>query len=227
MNRRERDNYDYDRDYSSNPGYSRDDEHYHSARNLTNEFEQRYQRARGHRDDAQDHRMNNPERRVSNQNQYRREENDFSTQRTNRDQSRDLSGSYTRDRDRFRDNQNDYRREQEMTRRHPDDSRDRSYGTSRFENTAERYSASGNEPYRRPGREQQYNAGLGDGYQGSRYGGNSEYLSGRRGSSSEDRNYGNRSGSYTDYDTSRRSSEHDQDRRSEHTAPNTYRRFVE
>ncbi|WP_299990767.1 hypothetical protein [uncultured Pontibacter sp.] len=45
MNRRDRDRYDYDnydRDYGSGAGYNRNDEHYHSARNLTNEFEQEY-----------------------------------------------------------------------------------------------------------------------------------------------------------------------------------------
>lgn len=45
MNRRDRDRYDhdnYDRDYSGSAGYDRNDAHYHSARNLTNEFEQEY-----------------------------------------------------------------------------------------------------------------------------------------------------------------------------------------
>jgi hypothetical protein len=45
MNRRDRDRYDHDgynRDYNDGAGYSRDDGHYHSARNLTNEFEQHY-----------------------------------------------------------------------------------------------------------------------------------------------------------------------------------------
>lgn len=43
MDRRDRTRYDdYDRDYSSGAGYSPNDEHYHSARNLTSEFEQHY-----------------------------------------------------------------------------------------------------------------------------------------------------------------------------------------
>ncbi|MBX0334228.1 hypothetical protein K3G39_13375 [Pontibacter sp. HSC-14F20] len=58
MNRRDRDRYDYDnydRDYSEGAGYNRNDEHYHSARNLTNEFEQEY---RSHHRDRDDDRFN-------------------------------------------------------------------------------------------------------------------------------------------------------------------------
>lgn len=54
MNRRERDRYDhdnYDRDYSGNSGYDRNDEHYHSARNLTNDFEQHYRSQHPDRDE--------------------------------------------------------------------------------------------------------------------------------------------------------------------------------
>ena len=58
MNRRDRDRYDrdnYDRDYSGGAGYDRTDEHYHSARNLTNEFEQEY---RSHHPEMRDDRYN-------------------------------------------------------------------------------------------------------------------------------------------------------------------------
>lgn len=58
MNRRDRDRYDrdnYDRDYSGGAGYDRTDEHYHSARNLTNEFEQEY---RSHHPEMLDDRYN-------------------------------------------------------------------------------------------------------------------------------------------------------------------------
>ncbi|MCP2045415.1 hypothetical protein [Pontibacter sp. HSC-36F09] len=58
MNRRDRDRYDhdnYDRNYSGSAGYDRNDEHYHSARNLTNEFEQEY---RSHHRDRDDDRYN-------------------------------------------------------------------------------------------------------------------------------------------------------------------------
>lgn len=58
MNRRDRDRYDhdnYDRDYSGSAGYDRNDEHYHSARNLTNEFEQEY---RSHHPEMRDERYN-------------------------------------------------------------------------------------------------------------------------------------------------------------------------
>ncbi|PVY39692.1 hypothetical protein [Pontibacter virosus] len=58
MNRRDRDRFDhdnYDRDYSGGAGYNRNDEHYHSARNLTNEFEQEY---RSHHPEMNEQRYN-------------------------------------------------------------------------------------------------------------------------------------------------------------------------
>lgn len=51
MNRQDRDRFErdnYDQDYSGNSGYNRNDDHYHSARNLTNQFEQEY-RSHHHR----------------------------------------------------------------------------------------------------------------------------------------------------------------------------------
>lgn len=50
MNRQKRDRYDrddYRNDYGGDAGYNRGDRHYHSARNLTNEFEQEYQHSGG------------------------------------------------------------------------------------------------------------------------------------------------------------------------------------
>ena len=54
MDRRDRERYDYGADYSRDAGYSRNDEHYHSARNLTNEFEREYQGGRGRRYEESD-----------------------------------------------------------------------------------------------------------------------------------------------------------------------------
>ncbi|GHA80907.1 splicing factor U2AF large subunit [Pontibacter akesuensis] len=50
MNRQDRGYYEY----GPYEGYSRNDEHYHSARNLTNEFERDFQRDRGHWDENRD-----------------------------------------------------------------------------------------------------------------------------------------------------------------------------
>ncbi|MDO6388723.1 hypothetical protein Q4E40_01205 [Pontibacter sp. BT731] len=53
MDRQDRDRHNYERDYSEGAGYNRNDEHYHSARNLTNEFEQEY---RSHHRNTEDDR---------------------------------------------------------------------------------------------------------------------------------------------------------------------------
>ena len=55
MDRRDRERYNYGAEYGRGAGYSRDDEHYHSARNLTNEFEREYRGGRrGHRHEDSD-----------------------------------------------------------------------------------------------------------------------------------------------------------------------------
>lgn len=62
MDRYNNDRYEQDNnqhDYEGNAGYNQNDEHYHSARNLTDEFEQHYQRQTGNQqDNRNDHTPN-------------------------------------------------------------------------------------------------------------------------------------------------------------------------
>ncbi|WP_299707997.1 hypothetical protein [uncultured Pontibacter sp.] len=115
MDRRERDRYDrdnYNRDYSGGAGYGRGDEHYHSARNLTNEFEQEYQSHHPDMDRDRDRYMRDRDRGGMRQSyhegdsggayeQRRREEDrdfrgrDYGFQQRDRDRDRDFTDSYS------------------------------------------------------------------------------------------------------------------------------------
>lgn len=131
MNRRERDRYDRgdygSSGYSRDAGYSRDDEHYHSAQNLTNDFEQRYREHRGGWTDenGRDQYRPNPSFYESNrgdaQERHNRGERDYSgdsdyQQRDwdgNRNRNQDYSSHYGSSSDRYNRYQDDFRREQD------------------------------------------------------------------------------------------------------------------
>ncbi|ARS34584.1 hypothetical protein [Pontibacter actiniarum] len=107
MNRRDREiryNSEPGLDYRRYDGYNRDDEHYHSARNLTDRFERDYQRERGHRDQYHpqhtyhEGNMGNAYERLS------REDRDYGNDTRNRrddywDRNRGYSDNTGRDRD--------------------------------------------------------------------------------------------------------------------------------
>ncbi|WP_276497123.1 hypothetical protein [Pontibacter litorisediminis] len=150
MNRHERER--YESDYSGYGDY-RNDEHYHSARNLTNDFERHYQRERGHWDNdrSQPHRsyhegdMGNAYERLS------REGRGYSNSGENRwsDHGRGSTypDSYNRDRDRYSNYQDDYRSYQGKENRGWGSSSDRDlrgnirqgYGISSYAGTSDRY----------------------------------------------------------------------------------------
>ena len=189
MDRRDRDRYDrndYRGDYGRYEDYDRGDEHYHSARNLTNEFERDYQHDRGGRWD-EDRGRYQPERtyhegdmggayeRMSRRGGSVRDEASYDM--INRDRYRGYSGDYDRDRyqkDDFREERGMYRGDQDMYRRDLDRDRDRDsdyrnmmgYGSSARYNDHER-----NRDFGRRGDEEDYYSGSGGDDRRSRYGG--------------------------------------------------------
>ncbi|MFD2512262.1 hypothetical protein ACFSRY_00170 [Pontibacter locisalis] len=129
MDRRDRDHYDrndYGLDYSRYEGYSKDDEHYHSARNLTNKFERDYQRERGYGDEYSDRGRREHTYHEGNMGgayeQYRRDEGGFRDpdkhQWDRYDRDRNYSHDYDRERDYSsnydRDRNSNYRSNQDM-----------------------------------------------------------------------------------------------------------------
>ncbi len=149
MDRRERDQYDNRSGYGAYDDY-RGDSHYHSARNLTDEFEQEYRRERGN-----DSRPYNQQRSYHEGDmgdayeRLSRERNrggnaDYDTDRRNQ-QSRYPENS-NRQRDRYSNYQDDYRSFQDNDRsnRFSDDRNTRGdvrrgYGISDYEGTSDRY----------------------------------------------------------------------------------------
>lgn len=130
MDRRERnwDNRDF---YGPYEGYGRNDEHYHAARNLTDQFEQEYLRERGFRgDDHIPHTFH--EGSTGDTLEHRRRESrgygNYAGSQWN-DRDRDYSDYFSRDRDRFSSNRNVYGEDRE---RHSNDwDRGRQYSSSR------------------------------------------------------------------------------------------------
>jgi hypothetical protein len=138
MNRRDRDRYDYDRnrndrgsDYGRYEGYNRDDDHYHSARNLTNEFERDFQRERGYSNDDRD-------RYSSSNRSYHEGDMGDAYERMSRERGRydeqnrnysgndrNYSGNDSRNRERYGDYQDNYRGRQDMNRGDRDRYQDR------------------------------------------------------------------------------------------------------
>ncbi|MBC5773051.1 hypothetical protein H8S95_03160 [Pontibacter sp. KCTC 32443] len=121
MNRQDRDRYDYGR-YE---GYS-NDEQYHSARNLTNEFEQRY---RGERD--QDSYRDRPVRSYhegsdieDDYNRQRRTSNNYRNRsefkRQDRDEKVNYFGHYNDNQDNYRGDEDFYREEHDSYQGHGD-----------------------------------------------------------------------------------------------------------
>lgn len=241
MNRRDRDRNEYGQDYNGYDGYDRDDAHYHSARNLTNEFEQDYQRHRGHRNDDRDRYRQDSSYHEGDMGgayeQYRREDRGNRDQSDNqwvdRDRNRNYSGNFSRDRDRFNHYQDDFRGDQGINRRDREYDSDRNqeqrgnirqgYGISDYDGTSDRFNTLNRDDNRRTWGEPEQNSGLGDGYKGSRYGGNSAYPGGQQDSSDRYRSSNNRSGN----SGSGRDNNYRSDRDTDYTAPNTYRRFME
>lgn len=226
MDRQNRDGYEHQnhqRDYDGNAGYSDNDEHYHSARNLTDQFEQEYQRNRGQQHEHRD--LYNPNRAY------------------NQNRSRDSYSQYSRDEDRFRDNanyqqnepswnrdfgddssrnrqsqdQDDYRSYQRMDSSDQNQSRGsimrqvnmrRSYGTSDFDRNSDRFNtlnsgqnregAGSAQPYYGGHQNANYGGSSGSSYGGSNYGGGTGYSGEHRGRSFGNEGYGTSSSNYGD-----------------------------
>lgn len=176
MDRRTRDRYDNDNfgsDYAGYEGYSKD-EHYHSGRNITNEFERDYRNERVHYNDSRN--RFEPDRTYHEGDmggayeQRRREGGNLrgssGYQQSNWDQNRNYPDDLSRDRDRFSNYQDDYRSYQGMQ------NRDRAqggnirqgYGISDFEGTSDRYNTLNSNQNR-----DNFSTGTSN-YAGSRYG---------------------------------------------------------
>ncbi|WP_147294255.1 hypothetical protein [Pontibacter diazotrophicus] len=186
MDRRDRNRYDrddYGYDYSGYKDYDRNDEHYHSARNLTDTFEQDYQRHRGRRDDngnRMDHTYH--EGNMGDFYERRRGEGrgygDYpGIQWSDQGRSRNDVDNFNRDRDRDRysNNLDDFRGDQDRYRGDRDRSRD--YGNRR---SYDRYGTYDTSDYGRSGNDRDDYFGAGDydrssRYEGRNYGGDSNY----------------------------------------------------
>ncbi|GAB3202386.1 hypothetical protein ABID22_003894 [Pontibacter aydingkolensis] len=153
MDRRNRDRYEndnYGREYGGYEGYN-NDEHYHSARNITNEFERDYRSERSHHND--DRHRYNPDRTYHEGDmdgmyeQRRRERDDFRAnsgyQQNDWSQNRSYPESMSRDRDRFSNYQDDYRSYRSMQNRDRGQQQRgnmrQGYGISDFGGTSDRY----------------------------------------------------------------------------------------
>lgn len=184
MNRRDRDQFDRN-DYGMYEGYNPQDEHYHSARNLTNEFEQDYQREHGHRNDDRD--QYHPQRSYHEGNSmgdaYERRSrktgsvrSDTSYDMIDQDRYRNYPDRLDRDRDRYSNYQDDYRSYQGMDRGRDREMRSnisqgnlrQGYGISSFEGTSDRFNTL-NRDDNRSG--ESYYEGSGDSNRRSRTGG--------------------------------------------------------
>lgn len=187
MNRQDRDRNDYGADYGRYEGY-RNDEHYHAASNLTNQFEREYQRGRGHEDEDryQPTRSYHEGSSGGDYDQNMRDRGSFSDrswdQGYDRDQNRTYSGNLNRERDRYSNYQDDYRSYPNVDRSDRDRNQGRrsnieqgniaqGYGISSFEGTSDRYNTLNSDQNRGGRNEQSYYAGAGGGYSGSRFGG--------------------------------------------------------
>ncbi|WP_187264597.1 hypothetical protein [Pontibacter beigongshangensis] len=197
MDRRDREHYDrhdYGPDYDRYEGYDRTDDHYHSARNLTDTFERDYQRERGYTDDNRLHRNRSyHEGSMDNDyGDYKRENRGYQGQyggsHTDPDRSRNYSGNHGRDR---YPEQGRLNRETDWYRQDRDRSRD--YGsTPRRYASGDRYDASNRNQSRGDGGRQDFYTRDSDRhsrYNDETYDGGTSY-SGRYGT-----NEGNRYGS--------------------------------
>ncbi|MBB6610628.1 hypothetical protein H7F15_06240 [Pontibacter sp. Tf4] len=198
MDRQDRDRYDrtYDNDdFGRYEGYRNDDERYHSARNLTNEFERDYQRERGGRwigDDEERFSSSNIsyhegndlgdmyERRMQDQGHFRwysdleEEENKNLVRRfsgglnRSHDEDRNYSRNRYQDEYRNRENRSDWDRDRYDSGRTNQGSLRQGYGVSDYGGTSDRFNTLGND---------QYSSRNGQSY-GSNYSRDSRYGSG-------------------------------------------------
>ncbi|OKL38697.1 hypothetical protein [Pontibacter flavimaris] len=178
MDRRERDRYEnnnYGPDYSGYEGYG-NDSHYHSARNLTDEFERHYR--------GDDYGRTSPTRSYHEGDmgdayeRRRRDDDSFrgnsGYQRTDWSQNRSYPQSMSRDRDRFSNYQDDYRSYEDRNSGSRDNDRNlrQGYGISSYEGTSDRYNTLGSSRSRGgSGDDQSYYSGRGDRYSSARFGG--------------------------------------------------------
>ncbi|MFD2247512.1 hypothetical protein [Pontibacter ruber] len=155
MDRRDRDRHDrddYRTDYGRHESYSRDDDRYHGARNLTNEFERHYkgdrdrwegnfERSRRRRSYHEGNDLGDTYERLSRERGNVRSDTSYDMMSSGRD--RDYSDSYDRDRNRDRDRysnyQDDYRsylgRDQDRDRSRVSGNLGQGYGASGRYNT--------------------------------------------------------------------------------------------
>ncbi|WP_018478783.1 hypothetical protein [Pontibacter roseus] len=184
MNRQNRDRYDYDADYNQGAGYSREDDHYHSARNLTNEFEQRYRGDHGRHDN--DRSSSRPYQSYHEGNDI---ENTYPSRRRDEDSFRDRSDYNRNDwgNDRNAYGSSNFDRSGYGSFQQDDD---RNWGTSRnrdYSDRQQRYGASNrySPSFNREGDNRErptFMPDSGDEYGSSRYGGNSSGGTGYAGS---------------------------------------------
>jgi len=169
MDRRDRDRYDQN-DYGRYDDY-RNDTHYHSAQNLTDRFEQDFQRHQGHRG----YDRNRPghtyhegdmggayeQRRSGNRGYGGNQRNDW-------DRGSYTSSNFDRGNDRYSNYSNDNRRGQDRYRSDWGSRQDRGDMSQRY-GTADRYDHYNPRDSRWSGGERSYNAGSGDNYRSSNY----------------------------------------------------------
>ncbi|WP_461491101.1 hypothetical protein [Pontibacter sp. HJ8] len=183
MNRQDRERDDYGR-YE---GY-RNDEHYHAASNLTNQFEQQYRRGRGH-DEEDRYQPTRSYHEGSSGGDYEENMRDRGSYRGQswdqgyeRNQNRTYSGNLDRERDRYSNYQDDYRSYPNVDRSDRDRFQGRrsnieqgnvaqGYGISNYEGTSDRYNTLNSDQNRSGRGEQSYYSGSRGSYSGSRSGG--------------------------------------------------------
>ncbi len=182
MNRQDRDRHDYGR-YD---GYN-NDEHYHSARNLTDEFEREYEQRHGGQSNNDRNRMPQSYHEGSEvDDRYQRRnthEDNFKDRSDYRQSDRSYDGNFGR----ANNNQGNDRRGNQ------DRSQERGSSPLRSENSGP-YNPYNSDNYSRTREQHDNNTGLGDGYRGTRYGGNSDYLANQQHDSSRNRESSYRGG---------------------------------
>ncbi|AKD04028.1 hypothetical protein POKO110462_12950 [Pontibacter korlensis] len=219
MNRRDRDQYDYGR-YE---GYNRNDEHYHSARNLTDDFERHYQREVGHNDNDRNRiphsyhegdmsgsyerlRDNDPNFRGSSGNlgnDWSRSSDHSGSNRSGRDRDDFSTGRdvYTPFRDDYRGNQG--RSWQDSARNQSDrGNRRQGYMLTNYDGTFGRYDDLERDNNRSDSGRGNYSNSRnnfgGSDYSARNYGG-SGYIGGQRGTAYGSSSYGSTGGNYSGY----------------------------
>jgi hypothetical protein len=186
MDRRDRDRYDrnnQESDYGRYEGYS-NDEHYHGARNLTDQFEREYRRDHGYSDNYRDSRPHTYHEGDMGD-AYERRRRDLGSSgsysdsdRNDWNRNRNYGGNFSSDRGRFSNDQNDSWGNRDSYR--SDRDRNQDYG-NRWQgySTTDRYGSGNRYDNRSTWSDRGSYSGSGSNYSGSRYG---------------DRNYSSRGG---------------------------------